>query len=52
VLFEATDLSPNTAARQYDITRDGQRLLEITTGDTGKLPLTVIQNWTAELKKK
>jgi len=27
-------------------------LLAITTGDTGALPLTVIQNWTAELKKK
>jgi Tol biopolymer transport system component len=52
VLFEATDLSPNTAARQYDVTRDGQRFLEITTGDTGRLPLTIIQNWTAELKKK
>ena len=26
--------------------------IEVTTGDAGKLPLTVIQNWTAELKRK
>jgi len=50
-LFEASDLSPNTAARQFAVTGDAQRFLEITTGDAGKLPLTVIQNWTAELKK-
>jgi serine/threonine protein kinase/WD40 repeat protein len=50
-LFESDDLSPNTAAAQYAVSSDGQRFLEITTGDAGKLPLTVIQNWTAELKK-
>ena len=51
-LFESDDLSPNTAAAQYAMTGDAQRFLEITTGDAGKLPLTVIQNWTAELKKR
>jgi len=52
VLFEMYNLSPNTAADQYAVSSDGQRFLEITTGDTGGLPLTVIQNWTAELKRK
>jgi eukaryotic-like serine/threonine-protein kinase len=51
-LFAANDLSPDIAAHQFDVTHEGQRLLQITTGDAGKLPLTVIQNWTAELKKK
>ncbi len=50
-LFESDSLSPNTAAAQYSITPDAQRFLEITTGDAGKLPLTVVQNWTEELKK-
>jgi len=27
-------------------------MLNITTGATGALPLTMIENWTAELKKK
>jgi len=27
-------------------------LLAITTGETGSAPLTVIQNWAAELKKR
>jgi eukaryotic-like serine/threonine-protein kinase len=51
-LFESSDLSPNTAARQFDVTHDGRRTLQITTGDAGKLPLNVIQNWTAELGQK
>src|SRR5215813_10507970 len=51
-LFESNDLSPNTGAEQYALSSDGQRFLQITTGDAGKLPLTVIQNWTAELKKR
>ena len=50
-LFESDALSPNTAAAQYAITPDAQRFLEITTGDAGKLPLTVVQNWAEELKK-
>lgn len=52
VLFESNNLAPNISATQYAVTRDGQRFLEITTGDAGRLPLTVIQNWTQELKKK
>jgi eukaryotic-like serine/threonine-protein kinase len=52
VLFESNNLAPNTSAAQYAVTSDGQRFLEITTGDAGRLPLTVIQNWTAELKRK
>jgi eukaryotic-like serine/threonine-protein kinase len=50
-LFLINNLSPNTASAQYSVTKDGQRFLQITTGDIGKLPLTVIQNWMAELKK-
>ena len=52
VLFEGTNLPPNNAGSQWALTSDGQRLLAITTGETGALPLTVIQNWTAELKRK
>ena len=52
VLFEGTNLPPNNAGSQWSLTSDGQRLLAITTGDTGALPLTVIQNWTEELRKK
>jgi len=50
-LFEGNNFSPNTAASQWSITSDGKRMLDITTGDKGALPLAVIQNWTAELKK-
>jgi Tol biopolymer transport system component len=52
VLFEGTNLPPNNAGSQWSLTSDGQRLLAITTGETGALPLTVIQNWTEELRKK
>ena len=52
MLFEGTNLPPNNAGSQWSLTSDRQRLLAITTGETGALPLTVIQNWTAELKKK
>jgi Tol biopolymer transport system component len=51
VLFDVTDLPPNNAGSQWSLTSDGQRLLAITTGETGALPLTMIQNWTAQLKK-
>jgi serine/threonine protein kinase len=48
------NLSPNTAPQQFSVTGDGQRFLQITTGDTGKgrRPLNVIQNWTAQLQEK
>jgi Tol biopolymer transport system component len=52
VLFESTNLPPNNVGSQWSLTSDGQRLLAITTGETGALPLTVIQNWTGELKRK
>lgn len=51
-LFESTNLPPNNAGSQWSLTSDGQRLLAITTGETGALPLTLIQNWTGELKRK
>ena len=51
VLFEGTNLPPNNAGSQWSLTSDGQRLLAITTGESGALPLTLIQNWTAELKR-
>jgi len=35
-----------------DFSSDGHRLLAITTGETGSAPLSIIQNWTAGLKKK
>jgi eukaryotic-like serine/threonine-protein kinase len=51
-LYNVNNLSPNTAGQQYSVTADGQRFLQITTGDAGKgrLPLNVIQNWTAQLQ--
>ncbi|HTS34975.1 MAG TPA: protein kinase [Candidatus Solibacter sp.] len=52
VLFDAENMSPNIASSQYDVSSDGQRFIVITTGDEGSLPLTVVQNWTEELKKK
>jgi eukaryotic-like serine/threonine-protein kinase len=52
LLFETTNLPPNNAGSQWSLTSDGQKLLAITTGETGALPLTVIQNWTEELRRK
>jgi Tol biopolymer transport system component len=52
LLFETTNLPPNNAGSQWSLSSDGQRLLAITTGETGALPLTLIQNWTGELKRK
>jgi len=49
-IFEVPNLSPSIVPAQYAVTRDGQRFLLITTGVSGMLPLTVIQNWTAEVK--
>jgi Tol biopolymer transport system component len=53
-LYNVNNLSPNTAGQQFSVTGDGQRFLQITTGDTGKgrRPLNVIQNWTAQLQGK
>jgi len=51
-LYNVNNLSPNTGGQQYSVTADGQRFLQITTGDAGKgrLPLNVIQNWPAQLQ--
>lgn len=49
-LFHITNQSPNLTGQQYSISGDGQRFLWITTGDTGKLPLNVIQNWATQLQ--
>ncbi len=49
-LFNVNNLSPSSAGQQYAVTGDGQRFLQITTGESGNLPLNVIQNWTSQLK--
>jgi Tol biopolymer transport system component len=53
-LYNVNNLSPNTAGQQYAVTANGQRFLQITTGDAGKgrLPLNVIQNWPAQLQDR
>jgi len=50
-LFSINNMSPSTASDQYDVSPDGKRFLVITTGEAGTLPLTLVQNWTAELKR-
>jgi len=37
--------------QQYDVTSDGQRFLLNTEADASSLPITVVLNWAAELKK-
>ena len=49
-LFSINNMSPSIASAQYDVSADGKRFLVITTGEGGTLPLTLVQNWTAELK--
>jgi len=49
-LFGINNMSPSTASAQYDVSANGKRFLVITTGEGGTLPLTLVQNWTAELK--
>lgn len=51
-LFVSGNLTPNNAAVAYSAAGDGQRFLQITTGETGKSPLTVVENWTEEVKRK
>ena len=36
----------------YAVSRDGQRFLAITTGGESSMPLTLVSNWTLELKNK
>ena len=52
VLFESYNFSPSNAGSQWALSNDGKRMLHITTSATGTMPLTLIQNWTAELKQK
>jgi hypothetical protein len=51
-LFTINNMSPSIASAQYDVSADGRRFFVITTGEAGTLPLTLVQNWTAEVKKK
>jgi hypothetical protein len=44
-------MSPSLASEQYDVSAHGKRFLVITAGDRDTLPLTLVQNWTAELKR-
>ena len=39
-------------SQEYAVTRDGQRFVAITPGGGTLQPLTVVQNWPAQLKKK
>ncbi|MGB9236223.1 MAG: protein kinase [Terriglobales bacterium] len=39
-------------SREYSVTRDGQRFIAIVPSSGTSQPLTLVQNWTAELKKK
>jgi len=50
-LFTINNMSPSIASEQYDVSADGKRLLVITTGEAGMLPLTLVENWKAELKR-
>jgi eukaryotic-like serine/threonine-protein kinase len=50
-LFTMNNMSPSIASEQYDVSADGKHFLVITTGEAGTLPLTLVQNWRAELKR-
>ncbi|MBI4479494.1 MAG: serine/threonine-protein kinase [Acidobacteria bacterium] len=45
------DSSAPNAYYQYDVTRDGQRFLVNTPLENATVPITVVLNWTAALKK-
>ncbi len=36
----------------YAVSHDGQRFIVVTAGEESEQPLTLVENWTAELKKK
>jgi Tol biopolymer transport system component len=40
-----------TGSYEYDVSADGQRILAVTPRTNGFAPLTIVQNWTAGLKK-
>jgi len=51
-LFEVRVPSGNGYVQQYDVTRDGQRLLVNTlVEDSAESPITVVLNWTAGFKR-
>jgi len=54
-LFDVHLLPTGTGAPysyyQYDVTRDGQRFLVNTPLENATVPITVVLNWTASLKK-
>ena len=47
-----TRLGPELAKQQYAVAPDGQRfLMNIAADDAVTSPITIVQNWTAGLKK-
>ena len=53
-LFSLFNLSPSIAPSLYAVTGDGQKFVFITVGEasSGSVPLTLVENWPAELKGK
>jgi serine/threonine protein kinase/Tol biopolymer transport system component len=49
-LFKVPGLDTDPGRYHYDVTRDGQRFL-IATGEPPRLPVTIVVNWAAELKR-
>jgi hypothetical protein len=51
-MFQAMFLT-GAGMNQYDVTRDGSRfVIDSVITDESSAPLNLVQNWTAELKKK
>ena len=48
-LFEAR--TANTPGTHYDVTRDGKRFLIDLAGEGSSTPITLVVNWTADLKR-
>jgi Tol biopolymer transport system component len=46
------DLGPTAGQIGYDVSPDGQRILVNSPAETDAMPITVILNWPAELKKR
>jgi serine/threonine protein kinase len=51
-LFAMSNISANIESIQYAVSADGQRFLFVTTGAAASQPLTLVQNWTGDLRKK
>jgi serine/threonine-protein kinase len=53
LLFKARfDLDPNQVGHaNYDVSPDGQRFLMVRTAQSGSAPLTLVQNWTEQLRR-